>query len=140
MGGVKLRYIDNIVSTAVEITAICSLVCYFLLGMKYQDRFIVVIVFTALFICFIYNKGLISRILNNKWFGFLGKYAYSIYVMQQISFWILAKTLWKTEIVDRPVACIGVSLMFCIAIGISTFYLIEKPMEKMTTYITVEKD
>ncbi len=34
---------------------------------------------------FVKRKGLIGRLLNIKWFGgFMGKYCYSIYVMQWI--------------------------------------------------------
>lgn len=44
----------------------------------------ITILFCALLFCFIFNKGYLAKLLNNKLFGFMGKYSYSIYVMQWI--------------------------------------------------------
>ena len=116
--------------TVVEISAFVFLIKYFLFGLKYKNAFIVVVVFSILFISFINRNGLLSKVLNNHIFSLLGKYSYSIYVMQQISFWIMQKTLWKTQIVENTSICILVSLIFSILLGIVTYHLIEKPISK----------
>ena len=89
------------------------------------------IVFSILFYTFIAQKGFISRLLNQNWLGFCGKYAYSIYAMQQIAFYLLGATLWKNSsfITNIPL-CISVSLIFATVLGIATYYLIEQPIGK----------
>ena len=47
--------------------------------------------------------------------------------MQQISFWILQKTLWKTQIIENVSICILISLIFSVILGVVTYYFIEKP-------------
>lgn len=111
----------------IEIGSIIFLIKYFLLGLRYQNKFIVVIAFSILFICFICQKGVVSILLNQPVFSVLGKYSYSIYVMQQICFYILQKTLWKTTIINNTFACIAVSLVFSVLVGIVVYHVIEKP-------------
>lgn len=43
--------------------------------------------FSVLFYCFLIKKGFISRILDNKWLGYLGNYSYAIYIIH----WIVMK-------------------------------------------------
>lgn len=120
-----------VVSTLLETGILCFLVKYFLLGGKYQNRMIVVILFTMLLTCFICRKGLISRLLNVPLWSFFGKYAYSIYVMQQTAFFLLQRTLWKTAVVDQVRVCISLSLFFSVALGIVTYHLVERPGMKL---------
>ena len=120
----KIKYI---LFSIIEISSIIFLIRYFLFGLKYKNAFIVIIVFSLLFVSFIRQYGILSQVLNLSIFSQLGKYAYSIYVMQQISFWILQKTLWKTQIIENTSICILLSLIFSIILGIITYHLIEKP-------------
>lgn len=127
-----VKWFKLVVASIVEILAFIYLAQYFLLGKKYCDHFIIVIVFSILFCCFIRREGLISKTLNNEIFSqWGGRYAYSIYVMQQISFWILQRTLWKTDIVNSVGLCIVSSLLFCIIVGIATYYAVELPCFKL---------
>lgn len=95
----------------------------------YGNQFFIVILFSVLLVCMISGRGILSRIFNNKIFGFAGKYAYSIYMMQQIAFWILKDTLWKNTdfIRQHGLWCIAISLIFAILLGILTYYAVEKP-------------
>lgn len=139
---VKIQLNDkliNLVISLIEITCILFLVKYFLLGLSYKNAFIVVIVFSILFVCFIKKRGFISRLVNIKIFSELGKYAYSIYVMQQISFNILQITLWKTSIINNTVICIIISLLCSVLLGIITYHIIEKPSYKYLIYGNVIK-
>lgn len=61
----------------------------------------------------------------------LGRYAYSIYVMQQVAFYILQRSLWKTAIIDNVGLCLLVSLIFCTLVGVVTYHLIEQPCAKI---------
>lgn len=102
---------------------------FFLKEQTTGNHFFVVIMFSILLVCMINGKGILSRICNNKFFGFAGKYAYSIYMMQQVSFWILKKTIWQDTayIEQHALRSIAVSLIFSIVVGIITYYVIEKP-------------
>lgn len=139
---VKISFNSKFMSLTISLLEICCilfLVRYFLLGLEYKNAFIVVIVFSILFVCFIKKHGLISNLLNMKIFSELGKYAYSIYVMQQISFNILQRTLWKTTIVNDTVICILISLIFSVFLGLFTYHTIEKPSYKYLIYGNVIK-
>lgn len=139
---VKISFNSKFMSLTISLLEICCilfLVRYFLLGLEYKNAFIVVIVFSILFVCFIKKRGLISNLLNMKIFSELGKYVYSIYVMQQISFNILQRTLWKTTIVNDTVICILISLIFSVFLGLFTYHTIEKPSYKYLIYGNVIK-
>ena len=99
----------------------------------YNNQFIVVIMFSILLICMKCGKGILSRIFNRKIFGIWGKYSYSIYVMQQISFYILQRTIWKNQdfVENHMYRCLGVSILFSVAVGIGTYYVVEKPAMKI---------
>lgn len=120
------KKIKFLIISFIEISSTIFLIKYFLLGLKYKNAFIVVIIFSILFICFINQCGALSKLLNLRIFSKLGKYSYSIYVMQQISFWIMQKSLWKMSIINNTVMCIIISLFFSIFLGIITYYIIEK--------------
>ena len=112
---------------------------WFLFGKNYMNSFMVIIVFVILFICFIKSNGLLSQLLDKKLFSILGRYAYSIYVMQQIAFYVLQKTLWKTAIVDNVSVCLTISLVFCTLIGVATYHLIEQPCTKLYTKLKFDR-
>ena len=113
-----------------EIGISLFLIKYFLFGVKYRNAFIVVILFSILFICFVNKNGLLSKLLNCKIFSEIGKYSYSIYVMQQISFWIMQKSLWQTKLIDNTALSIFMSLLFSISLGVIVYHLIERPSYK----------
>lgn len=95
----------------------------------FRNSFTAVILFSILFYSFIGTRGYLSRFLNRPAFGFAGKYSYSIYVMQQISFWLLGMTFWKnTDFLYRhTLISIAISVLLSIALGIAVYYLVEKP-------------
>lgn len=121
-----------LIVSALEIYCFVFLINNFLFHkISYQNHLIFLIIFSVLFFCFLIKKGLLSKVLDNKYFAFCGKYAYSIYIMQQISFNILKKTLWKHQIfIDNVPFCLIVSVLLPVIIGILTYYLIEIPAGK----------
>lgn len=123
--------VQYIVISLIEIATFYYLLKWFLLGKNYDNSFIVVIMFSILFICFLKGKGLLSQLLDKKIFSVFGRYAYSIYVMQQIAFNILQKTLWQTAIVDNVSICLVISLVFCTVVGVLTYHLVEQPCAKL---------
>lgn len=94
-----------------------------------ENQFIVVILFSVLFLCMLTNKGIISRIISRSRLCRLGKYAYSIYIMQETAFLLLKKTLWKNTsfIQEHVFCCLVVSVFAAVVLGAAAYHFIERP-------------
>lgn len=100
---------------------------------KFKENYFVLILATSfLFILFIINQGYLSRLLNNKIFSKIGKYAFSIYIMQDIVFVFFRNYLWKQEylVLNFPILTIIISLLSAVLLGVLTYHLIEEPCAK----------
>lgn len=119
------------------ITLVMLVINFFVNDHAYENQFIVVVLFAVFFICQLTGKGVFARITNNPVAGFAGKYAYSVYVMQEVAFAVMKHTWWKNEdfIFDHVVISLGISVFMAAAIGIVTYYLIEKPGAKIMNRI-----
>ncbi len=135
------------VITVLEAVSIAALMINFI-GKENADKnqFFAVIMFVLLLVCMLSQKGVISRVFNRKIFGTLGKYSYSIYVMQQIAFWTLRDVFWQKNISyiqQHGLRTLLISLVFSVALGIVTYYVVEKPaaalFKKMGKRIFLEK-
>lgn len=94
-----------------------------------KNQFSVVAFFCIFFLCMLTEKGLLSRIISRTGFCRLGKYSYSIYVMQEAAFYILSHTLWKNAgfLKQCPAAALGLSVVLTILFGAGIYYLVERP-------------
>lgn len=120
----------TLVISVVELACFAYMIYYSVFSSDtYKNIFFNIFVFSVLMICMITGKGLLSRITNNKYIGFVGKYSYSIYIMQQISFYILQRTLWQnTDYVQHHAyRCLAISVAFSVLVGVVVYYVIEKP-------------
>ena len=118
------------VVSCAEIGSFLALLLLFLTNaFQVKNAFSGIILFSILFLCFLSEEGILSRLLNRRIFAWFGKYAYAIYVMQQVSFYILARTFWKNTsfLCEHVVSTILISLAFCVLVGFVTYHLIEKP-------------
>lgn len=116
--------------SAIEVLTLSMLLVDFFYSKKaYDNQFIVVILFPVFFACLLTRKGVFSRLTDHKFVGLPGRYAYSIYVMQEVAFEVLGKTLWKNTpfLRDHPVAAITVSILLTAALGILVYHIVEKP-------------
>ena len=71
----------------------------------------------------------------------MGKYAYSIYVMQETAFFLLKRTLWKNSVFCTEIrsALLGISVLAAVVLGIIIYYLVERPAgEKMAGLVTAD--
>jgi peptidoglycan/LPS O-acetylase OafA/YrhL len=115
-----------------EIFAVIYLVRYFLLSARTSNHMELIIIFSVFLLCLVSDNDPLGRILNRKWIGFAGKYAYSIYVVQQAGFIILKKTLWTSESFTSNVwLALSVSVLFVVALGIAVFYIVEQPCTRL---------
>lgn len=96
---------------------------------SFNNDFIFIVVFTVLFILFLAKKGLLSKLLENNLSVFLGKFSYSIYIMQAVGFVIAKHFFWEDKIFvhSHPYLNIVYTIIVCLFIGIISHYLIEKP-------------
>lgn len=124
--------IFRIFVSVLEIICCACLTIHFLYKKyAYNAHFIVIIEFSILLLCLVSKKGILSILFNHKYFD-IGKYSYSIYVMQQTIFWALQRSFWKTSIVQSNIpATIILSLVICVISGIIVYKFIEKPFGKL---------
>lgn len=117
------------VSFAELISFLALLYDFFMGKAAGKNQFIVVILFSVLFLCMLTEKGILSRLASRIPLWKFGKYAYSIYVMQETAFYILEKTLWKnTELLkEHAGAALLLSLTGAVILGILSYYAVEKP-------------
>ena len=124
------KIIFRLVISVGEVAALVAIVLNcFVKEYKSKNEFFIVIMFVLLLVCLTTRCGILSMITNNKVFGFFGKYSYSIYMVQQASFYILQKTLWQNSsfVENHALRCLGISVIITIVMGIAVYYIIEKP-------------
>ena len=125
----QLRNETIAVSCLEIITLVMLIINFFINDHAYENQFIVVVLFAVFFLCQLNGRAIFGRFTNNPKLGFAGKYAYSIYVMQEVAFAIMKNTWWKNEtfIHDHVALSLGFSVLFSLVLGILVYYLVEKP-------------
>lgn len=114
----------------IEMTSLGLLGYHFLADKLFGNGFISVILFSILFLCLVSSGGVISRLLSWRPLAYMGRYCYSIYVMQQVAFTGMARAYWKshTELMQQhPGWSIALSTGIAVLIGIGTYYRVEAP-------------
>ena len=119
------------------IFSIAEIVILFVLGnllvfkiWKINNDFIFIPLFVALIWLFLLKKGMISKLLENKISDFLGKFSYSIFVMQGyliILFYTMFETKFAQLIPEQRLLTLSIGYIFAVFGGILVYYLIEKP-------------
>lgn len=95
-----------------------------------KNKLVFTLSFALFFAVFSCGEGLLSKTMNNRILGFCGKYSYSIYVMQQISFYVMMRTIWvwfPQEIMLYPILTLFLSTILSILFGIATYNIVERP-------------
>lgn len=99
----------------------------------YEFNFpVMMILFIILFYLFLTQKGYLSRLFDNKLCFMLGKYCFSIYLMQEVMFIILNETFWKPYATHlyQPIV-ISISVLAVCLFGIMIYYTVERPFAKL---------
>lgn len=130
---IKNEKVEFVVFSILEILSFGFLLIFTLLNkLEYQNKFIFVIFFVILFVCFILKKGVLSKLSNQKIFGMLGKYTFSIYAIQQVSFTVMQNTIWKsTALIEHAGLCLLISVGVSLLFGVAAYYLVENPCAKI---------
>ena len=120
----------------IEGSALAFIIYFSLFCNKHYNKFIFVIAFIVLLICFLVKQGVISKLMDNNISTFLGRFSYSTYVMQQFSFNIMKRSIWrKSYIIDNVYICIIISVLFSLLIGILVYFFVEKPLKILLSKI-----
>ncbi len=123
--------VSAVVCSSIELSSIALLaIDFFYKPLANRNQFIVVIAFSLLLLTMSLGDGVVYRAINRKWLGYLGRYSYSVYVMQSVSFGLLAKIFWgrnKAFVAENPAVTIFFSVMVSTLVGIVVYHLVERP-------------
>ena len=143
VSNLKFQHLQNlskskIVFTAIEIILFICLCKNLIFGYNSIKLiclyFISLILFSMMFFLFIGNLGYFSSIiLNKKIFNTLGNYSYSIYIMQNVVFYIIDYCLKTYPILTfHPYFVIIISMLLFLSIGIGSYYIVNS----ITNYLS----
>ena len=115
----------EVLSGAVFFVYICSI-------RQAESSSVFVITFSVFFSCIVSKLSYLRRLFHKPVFQTLGKYSYSVYLMQIVVFDVLKTTLWTNPVfLNRSVLCSAVSILIFLIAGILGYYLIENPSLKL---------
>lgn len=120
------RKINYCIASVLEVLLLFYLLNGCLISSFKESRMVLVIAFSALFVLFIMHQGFLSQFLNKPWVSKIGRYAFSIYIMQEVGL-TFVKYLWL-KIQGGGICLILVSVLICVMLGVVTYHLIEKPV------------
>ncbi len=95
--------------------------------LRFSNDFIFVLLFAILIGLFLVKKGIISRFFENKVSNFLGKFSYSIFVMQGYLLILFSYIFSNKLMTEQRALTLFLGVLFAISGGILVYYLIEKP-------------
>ena len=133
--------IKNKLKSALFFTAISALEIYLFMfiinnsifhKLSFSNPVIFIINFCVLLLLFVARKGLLSKLLENDISVFLGKFSYSIYIMQCVGFAIEKHFMWtnKAFVYAHPYWNIWASILICVVIGVLSHIFVEQKAVK----------
>lgn len=100
---------------------------------KFNNKIILIVAFTGLFLTFLLKRGFISRILDNKFSAILGRYAFSLY-MTHGALWIILYNIfvkhYKSICLAHPYLSGVICFIMCMIFAILTYHFVEVPAGK----------
>ncbi len=99
-------------------------------SMSYSNYLILVLLFCVLFSLLLIKKGFFSKLLDNNFSVFLGKYAYSIMISHEALrdlFQNIVNIKYKDLIIAHPVLYLAIIFLSYIIAGILIYHFVEKP-------------
>ncbi len=100
-----------------------------------------IVQFSVLLWLFSVRKGVFSDYLEKALCRPVGRYCYSIYIMQNLSFYMSLHLIWshKSFCSDHCVLAVLFAFVISILLGIITYHLIEVPSYNFLSSIFVNK-
>lgn len=127
--GIKNTILNSVILGIIE----CLLLYYFIQYSAFHVRKFSIdtywqLIFIGIFFLFLFNKGFLSKLLNNKLSKILGDFSYSIFVMHFPIITICKKYFWNNF---APEISAILTFSICIITGILTRILVEKNINKI---------
>ena len=138
----SLNLLSTTLISILEILGLAYISWWYFYPHKFIYHIVFVFVFTILLLLFLYNKGFISKFLNNKIWSIISKYSFSIFVTHYIIIKILYNYYWRTHkefVALHPIFPIVIDILAVITIGFATYHLIEKPSFEFLTNLNTKK-
>lgn len=123
---------NPIILTILE-AALITYLTYGCIFKVFKETYMVMLIASiSLFVLFLLNRGYISKLFNHSVFSKIGKYAFAIYIMQEVSFVFFKNYIWnQAALVNaHPILTIYISLALSILLGVLTYHFIEAPCAK----------
>ncbi len=99
--------------------------------------------FSIILFTFVIKKGLLSKLCNQTCLAYLGKFSYSIFISHCILLDVFRKYVFTTNFMAKctnPGFIFVFSIICCIAFGIVTYFLIEKPCYQFYKNFLIRKE
>lgn len=124
----------RVVYTLVELLMLAMVMCYLYLY-KYNNMslLLIMIAFSWLLLSFVQKRGYIAQLLDAKWCMYLGRYAFSIYVVHIFVLNVAASIvlpLCKEWAINNPWLVLGGIALATMALAILGYHLVEVPVMK----------
>ena len=101
--------------------------------MHFNNKIILVVGFSVLFITFLLKRGLISRFFDNKVSAILGHYSLSLYMTHGF-LWNVLNHYWikahKEICLGHPYLSVGGCFIICLIFAVLTYHFVEVPAGK----------
>ena len=113
-----------------------SLLFYIIFNLSFysmkNNRMILIFAFLGLFIMFLLKQGIISRFLDNNVSLVLGRYAFSLYIMDCVTRMLLGKNVesYGDFVHVHPLLSFQIMILILIIFAIASYHLIEQPAIK----------
>ncbi len=132
---VSLNIWQKLLFTGLEVYLLCFLVFHMSIHKfsHYKNPLILIVAFIGLFILFLIKKGYLSRLLENDFSVFLGRYSFAIFMTHVIICDIWRNILCKSchdWIIAHPELNLVIFYITVISFGVFTYHFVEKPVAK----------
>lgn len=100
----------------------------------FKNDIFLIIVFSFIFFLFLLEKGLVTKILDNNLSLFLGRYAFSLYMVHLPIIRLVNRYLWQNNldfIKTHPIFQVVMVFCICFALAILIYHFVEKPCAKL---------
>lgn len=128
----------SLAESVILFSVISTLICH-KGGCSYM---VAVIQFSILLWLFSVRRGAVSNVFEKLMCCPVGKYCYSIYIMQNLSFYISLRILWshKNFCYSHSVLAVVLAFVISVLLGIITYYLVEVPSYKFLSSKLINED
>lgn len=131
---ISLNLWQKLLFTGLEIYLFCFLIYYMSLHKLHSNTpTILIVAFIGLFILFLIKKGYFSKLLENNFSVFLGRYSYAIFMTHFLICDIWKSVICKSRydwIIAHPELNLIIFYIAIISFGVFTYHFVEIPVAK----------